>query len=216
MESRPEVNEAVDEAFSLGSTKTSEILKPLIRQAEKESIGSTERERARWLSQLAPGPGGLTMRRDKLLKIWQQNGLWLHPQGDLEEVLGLSPRGKHVENARRAAGKSGPIDAVAEWAAYELDVMGDVLLLLNHKVEVIAHEIMQTQRLNPHTRGRALLGTKAQAYERLVDVEPHGEDSHRITVRAPEEYSGYYLVFSRKTASTDLQLCKPGEEPEAS
>ena len=89
---------------------------------------------------------------------------------------------------------------------------GDVLLLLNHQVEVIAHEIVEAQRLDPRTRGRTLLGAKAQVYERLVEVEPHGEDSHRITVRAPEEYADYWLVFSRETSPAKLQLQEPGRE----
>lgn len=216
VESRPGVNDAVAEAFTMNSTKTWVILGSLVRQADQENIGPTEKERAKWLSGLAPGPGGLGGRRDKLLETWRQNGLWLHPQGDLEEVLGLSPQDKHVENARRAAGKSGAIDAVAEWAAHELDVMGDVLLLLDHQVEVIAHKIMEAQELDPHARGRALLGAEAQTYERLVDVGHDGENSHQITVKVPEEYAGYRLVFSRETPSTDLRLREPGQKPGAS
>lgn len=210
VESRPGVAEDTGKLFKTSSTKTSEILRPILRKADEAGVAPHQKDRSRWLAQFgATVDPNLVDRRDTLLDIWRRHGLWLHPQGDLEAVLGLSPSDKHVETARDAASTPGPIDDVVAWAAYGLDTKSDILNLLNHEVEVIAHEIIEAQRLDAELRCDSPLGVRKKTYGRLVSVTPEGVAAHRITVKVPEEYVGYWVTFSRETPPLEIYLREP-------
>lgn len=75
-----------------------------------------------------------------MLTIWRDAGLWLHEQGTLENVLGITVKGRAA--ATTAAASVGVIDSVAAWCSYALDPLGDVEALLNAAVERIAHSLL--------------------------------------------------------------------------
>lgn len=199
------VRASYEREFYVANPRTNLILKDLIAEADKSGIEPNPKDRSKWLARVGGVHGA---KRDALLRIWGEAGLWLHPQGTLEEVLGLTENEKSVANARVAAERVGSIDRVAEWSAYELDMAGDLLLLLNVAVETVAHRIMEGQRSMPGVKFDEPVGG-APGIERLVSVEPVGHESHRITVLVPPQFAGYSLVFSRDTPSSDLQLQEP-------
>src|SRR5262249_36729623 len=143
---------------------------------------------------------------DRILEICKKGGLWLHPQGTLESVLGISDKGG--DKARAAAEQPGPIDKVAMWCAFTLDLTGDVKILLNLTTERIAHGIMEAQRIYPDRKFYAPVGT-SERFDRLVEVTPTSTGKHRITVRRPEQFAGWWLEFDRSTPANELILHEP-------
>ncbi len=142
-----------------------------------------------------------------MIEIWKNAGIWLQSQGTLEKVLGIERKG--VVQAHDAATQVGAIDQVAAWAAYELDLSGDVEFLLNLEVEQIAHNIMSAQRGLTAVQFSAPVGPRAEAQNRLVDVIPMDGEKHRIIVKMPKAFVGYWLEFSRDTPSSQLALEPP-------
>jgi predicted ATPase len=208
MDAIPQVQEAYREQFSIEPPRTSSVLRPLIQEADKAGVDTDPKSRAKWLANSVAPHTGHASRLSKLLDIWRDAGLWLHAQGTLEDVLSIPSKG--VVQARAAASQPGGIDAVADWCAYELDMSGDVELLLNLAVERVAHGIMEAERSSPGASFRAPAGGQGAANERLMSVEPVGEGRHRITIKAPVEFVGYWLEFSRDTPASQLQLQPPG------
>lgn len=207
MDSSPEVTQRYRNELFQEPPKTSEILKPLISEMRKAGISASPKDRAKWLADSVPPDTAHAKRRDKLLEIWREHGLWLHPQGTIESVLGIEEKG--VNQAGSAASTPGPIDAVVDWCAYELDLTGDVALLLNVAIERVAHSLMEAIRANPESEFNAPVGPSAAADARLVDVIPIGEGTYRLVVRLPKEFEGYWLEFSRDTPSSMLNLQPP-------
>lgn len=205
MDADPGVRSSYERAFYAANTRTNAVLKDLIAAADKEGVDPNPKGRAKWL---ASTDSVQKAKRDALLTIWREAGLWLHPQGTLEDVLGLTEGQKHVATARSAAGSAGPIDDVAQWCAYELDMSGDLLLLLHVAVEGVAHRIMEAQRSTPGATFGAPVGG-GPGVDRLVRVEPVDADSHRITVVLPREFEGHSVEFSRDTPSSLLDLIPP-------
>jgi hypothetical protein len=205
MDADSAVTTAYSQALGLHPACTKEALSSLHVRMGAEEVPAEPRSRADWLAAL--GGDGHATRRDDVLKIWRSAGLWLHPQGRLEQVLGISEKGESA--ALEAAGHPGPIDDVAAWAAYALDPSGDVEQLLGAAVERIAHGIMEALRLDPDRQLSGPAGSTAAADSRLVEVAPLGAGRYKLTVKAPEQFQGWWLEFDRDTPSSDLNLTAP-------
>jgi hypothetical protein len=204
MDARTDVTDAYRRDLLVEPPRTRDALTPLRQEMDRAHIEPNERARALWMAAEIDEGSGHAARRDKLLSIWRDAGLWLHPQGTLENVLGISQKG--TAPARAAAQIPGPIDDVALWCAFQLDPLGDVEALLNAAVERIAHEIMEVLRLNPEAIITAPVGTRSISDARIVAVQPRNDGRYRITVLAPQPFAGYWLEFSRNTPSNDLKL----------
>jgi hypothetical protein len=184
--------------------KSHVALRPLIEAMNAAGVSSNPKERAAWIASSVPPGSGWEARAEKLIQIWRDAGMWLHPQGTLENVLGITKKGESV--AQEAAATPGPIDDVAAWVAFSLDPMGDVEVLLGAAVERIAHSIMEALRVEPDAQFSYPVGGSSESDARLVDVAALGHGKHRLTVRQPREFAGRWVEFSRDTPSTELQL----------
>lgn len=212
MDARADVTSHYATALAAEPARTTTVIRPLLRAADGEGVPTDPRSRAQWLAAAQGDAGGHAARRAKLLEIWREAGLWAHPQGTLENVLGIDAKGANAAHA--AALLSGAIDIVADWCAYDLDPAGDVELLLNVAVERVAHSLMEAIRSSPGQIYSSPVGQNALGDSRLVDISHIGEDAYRITVRAPERFAGYWLEFSRDTPSSGLVLRPPSDRLE--
>ncbi|MFJ3400532.1 ATP-dependent nuclease [Streptomyces microflavus] len=210
MDSILHVTEGYRDELATDPPTTTNALKPLISAMDAASIQKDPKSRGKWLALSVPEGSGNAIRKQKLLEVWRNAGLWLHPQGNLEDVLSITTKGG--DQARLAASEAGPIDEVSNWCAYSLDLMGDVYALLGATVERMAHSLMEVQRLNPGIQLRNTVGSSSTGDARIARVEPVSSDVHRITVMAPREFSGYWVEFSRETPSSELNLRPPGDE----
>ncbi|HEX3962476.1 MAG TPA: AAA family ATPase [Trebonia sp.] len=207
LEDIPEIRKSYTELLAAEPPKTSVVIEPLIRQMAVDGISPDPRERAKWLTNLTDAVGsGYVIRRDRILEICRQAGVWLHPQGTLEAVLGIPDKGG--DKARAAAALPGAIDNVAAWCAFALDLTGDVEALLNLAVERIAHEIIEAQRLDPERQFFSPVSSDTGS-DRLVSVKPAGAGRHMITVLRPEQFVGWWVEFGRDTPPNDIALRKP-------
>ncbi|MFI0795673.1 ATP-dependent nuclease [Micromonospora rubida] len=186
--------------------KTGSLVKNFTVEMDKSGVDPNPKSRAKWLASNQGSPG-FKARKNKLLTIWRDANLWLHPQGTLEDVLGISTKG--LVEAQAAAETPGPIDDVAAWCAYSLDPTGDVFELLSAAIERIAHGAMQALRLSPDSKFCDFIGATAISDARLAQITPLDDGLHRLTVVAPREFVGYWLDFSRETPSSDLILKPP-------
>ncbi|MCX4762845.1 hypothetical protein OG562_18055 [Streptomyces sp. NBC_01275] len=207
MDAIPAVVEGYRTVLALDPPNTSTALHPLVTAMGSAGVKNDEKSRGTWLASQVPSGTGNEVRKEKLLSIWRDAGLWLHPQGTLEQVLSLNTKG--AGQAAKAAQESGPIDAVSGWCAYRLDLMGDVFALLEAAVEKIAHSLMEAQRLDSLAELRSPVGPTAKNDARIVRVDPVSPGRHRLTVVAPQEFSGHWLEFSRDTPSSALILNPP-------
>ncbi len=214
MDANPSVVAAYRDDLAAEPPRTSTVIRPLLDAMNAAGVETDQKSRAAWLARNVPPATGWDTRRAKLLLIWREAGLWLHEQGTLEDVLGISQKGRDV--AQLAAATPGPIDAVAKWCAYDLDPLGDVEILLSAAAERIAHSIMEALRVNSGSSFTSPVGGSAKSDARLVGVEPLGNGVHRITVRQPAAFSGYWLEFSRDTPSSQLVLRPPAEDGDGS
>ncbi|MFC7850792.1 ATP-dependent endonuclease [Arthrobacter sp. NPDC057388] len=181
-------------------------LRPLIEAANQASVSKDERSRARWLADLNHGESGLLSRRNKLLEVWRSEGLWLHPQGTLEDVLKIT-KGKVQPDI--AAATPGDIDAVSDWCAFELDPRGELRHLLGAAVERIANAINHAQGVDPSANFDRPVGTTAAIDAELVSVGRLPSGKYRLTVKLPAEFEGYWLDFDRNTPSNGMVLAEP-------
>ncbi|MFD5276101.1 ATP-dependent endonuclease [Pseudarthrobacter sp. NPDC058362] len=185
---------------------THTALRPLIEAADRASVKKDERSRARWLADLDPAGSAPMSRRDKILEVWRAEGLWLHPQGTLEDVLGIE-KGKAEPDI--AAAVVGEIDAVSDWCAFELDPRGEVEHLLGAAVERIANAINHAQGIDPLASFNRPVGTTSSIDEKLVDIQPLSEGRYRLTVKLPVDFAGYWMDFDRATSSNEMRLRSP-------
>lgn len=146
-------------------------------------------------------------RLDAVLEIWRSQGVWLHPEGRLEDVLGLGEKAS-VQTAQAAAG-DGALDAVAQWSAYELDPSGEVFLLLQSEVERIAMAIQRLWALEPEATPDAPVGASARADARIVDIKHIAPGRARLVVKEPVKFEGWSVEFDRSSAPPDLALREP-------
>ncbi|MFJ6159233.1 TOPRIM nucleotidyl transferase/hydrolase domain-containing protein [Pseudarthrobacter sp. NPDC092184] len=178
-------------------------LRPLIEAANQAAVGKDERSRARWLADLDVGESGLLSRRNKLLEVWRNEGLWLHPQGTLEDVLKIV-KGKAQPDT--AAAMPGDIDYVSDWCGFELDPRGDLSHLLRAAVERIANAINHAQGIDPLAIFDRPVGTTATIDGQLVDIAPLPNGRYRLTVKRPIEFAGFWMDFDRSTPSDAMIL----------
>lgn len=204
MDAMPEVTERYRHEYHTEPPRTSGVLQPLTEQMRRANVPPDPKARSKWLANDVPADTGWAARIDGLLAIWRDAGLWLHPQGTLEDVLGTKTKGR--EAARRAAQSPGSIDAVAAWCGYKLDPSGAVFTLLRAAVERIAHSVMEALLTNPGMEFTAPVGGGSASDARLVDVQPRANGVHRLTVKQPAEFAGCWVEFSRDTPSTSLDL----------
>ncbi|MCJ1683270.1 ATP-dependent endonuclease [Rathayibacter sp. VKM Ac-2928] len=185
------------------------VLRPLLDLMNREAVPTSPKDRSSWLAAEIPTESGYEARFNILLEIWRRSDLWLHRQGTLEDVLGITSKSR--EAAQKAAAIPGPIDDVAAWCAFSLDPAGDVRLLLEAALERIAHTMMEAIRSTPEQVLVAPVGPTAISDLRLVDVTHLGDSRYRLTVKKPETFAGFYLDFSRSTPSDQLTLMPKAE-----
>ncbi|MFC8923042.1 ATP-dependent endonuclease [Cellulosimicrobium sp. NPDC057127] len=204
MDTNPVVVAAYDSELYAVDPRTSSVVRPLVDRANKEGYDKNPKGRAAWLA--AAREGVEAQKGGKVRAIWRDAGLWLHPQGTLEDVLGIDR--KDVTQARRAAVEAGPIDDAALWCAYELDLGGDLELLLLSTLERIAHGIQAAQGEDMNAVITTPIGSRPSAGA-LVDVTPLTPGRYRLTVKTPDEFKGHYIEFDRSTAPEGMTLIKP-------
>jgi hypothetical protein len=205
MDTRPGVSERYRSELGLEPATTAEALRPVQARMARDHVGAEPRSKAEWLAELT-GDGHEALR-DNLLGIWRDSGLWLHPQGRLEQVLGITDKGG--DKARAAAANPGPIDDVASWASYKLDPQGEVALLLGVEVERIAQNVIRELRLDAGAQLTTPPGPSAESDARLVDIQPLGDGKHRLTVKRPVAFQGWWMDFSRDTPASQFTLSEP-------
>lgn len=203
----PGVIDAYCETFSDRLLSTGAALKQIIAAANAANIPSDERSRANWLATSDQIDPIIVARRDKILEIWRTKNLWIHPQGRLEEVLGIEKR--DAAQARLAAEQQGAIDAVTAWLAYKLDLSGTLKNILGSTIERLAHSILEAQGATPGVKLSKPVGPLSESMSQLVRVEPVGDNEHLITVLRPTEFKGYWVRFSRDTPTSKLTLEPP-------
>jgi hypothetical protein len=181
-------------------------LRPILDAANEEKVAKDPKSRARWLADLSAAESGVVSRRDKLIEVWREEGLWLHPQGTLEDVLKIE---KGKADVAEASNIEGDIDAVVDWCAFELDTHGEVAALLRLAVERIANSINQAHGVNPGATFHEPVGNTAVSDARMVNVEPLENGRHRLTVKLPSEFAGHYLDFDRTTPVSEMFLLAP-------
>jgi hypothetical protein len=207
MDADETVVEAYKTIFYADPPTTGTVLRSLIQEANKQGIPADPKSRAIWLSGLVGNVHA--EKRDRLLAIWRDAGLWLHPAGTLEDALAMRPQDKGAPQAAAAAQSTGNLDDVARWCAYELDPHGDLEHLLNVVVEQLAHSVMTFERSNPGVPYRMPAGEQGAALSRLAEVESLEGGRSRITLKAPRKFQGYWLEFSRESATSELELHPP-------
>lgn len=201
LERNPEILRQFSDEFYVDHAH--EVVRPLIQAADLKGIEKKESARARWLATAIEAGSNDAKRRDRLIAVLRDEGLWLHPQGTLEDVLGNEKGGTpHAE----AAAKPGAIDAVAEWCAYDLDAMGDLAHMLREAVERIANNLTQALGADPNAVLTGPVGSTSVSDAKLVDVAHLGHGRYRITVKAPPEFAGYYAEVDRQTPPADILL----------
>lgn len=202
----PELQKKYRDELFAEPPQTHVALRPIIEEANRGSVKKDERSRARWLADLDSVASGIVARRDKLLEIWRAEGLWLHPQGTLEDVLKIE-KGKAEPDS--AAEVPGDIDIVSDWCAFELDPRGELEHLLGSAVERIASAINHAQRIDPSASFIRPVGTSAAIDGKLVHIMPLAKGRYRLIVKVPTEFAGYWMDFDRDTSSNDMRLKAP-------
>lgn len=193
--------------FALEPPSTHAVVRPLIEAMNANGVSSSPKDRSRWLANDVPSGTGWAERKKKLLEIWRDAGLWLHSEGTLEDVLGGVAKSR--DSIIEVAATPGAIDNVAQWCAYDVDLRGDVEILLGLRVESIAHGIMRAIKLNPSVVVAGPVGSNAEIDSRLVDIRHEGAGEYLMTIKKPREFAGYWVRFSRDTPSTALGLMPP-------
>jgi hypothetical protein len=181
-----------------------EALKPLHARMAREEVGGDARHKAEWVSSVE-GDGDAA-RRDSLLDVLRRVGVWLHPEGRLEQVLQIETKG--VAEARRAALDVTPLDQVADWCAVSLDLRGDVKTLIDLALERIAATIITALGLDPEAQFTSPVGV-ASTDAKLVQLIPIGDGMHRMIVQQPEEFAGWWTEFGRDTPLSALVAREP-------
>jgi len=90
MDRRPALASLYRERFGIEPPKTKAVLQTLNEVMGRDSVTSDPAARRDWLKSLSEDPpNGHMIKRDAVIEIWREQGLWLHPQGTLEDLLGL-------------------------------------------------------------------------------------------------------------------------------
>lgn len=204
LDGNPEVIKEFEIGLKLAGQTTKDALAPFIKLADDAKVAKDEKSRANWLSRDENLKEEIFQERKRwLLELSRKQGIWLHPQGTLEDVLRLKVKSR--EAAATAAASPGPIDEVADWVAYQLDPAGEVLNLLSSAVVGVCQAIQQALLLDPAQSFSAPVGLGAEPASRLVEVRPADQAGfHRVTVKTPEPYSGWFVEFDINTPAPNL------------
>lgn len=215
LDSSPAVRSTFEKRLMLDNPRVSEALRPLIDDANHAQVKANPKARAEWLSDDENLTSSANVERKRfLLEVARDHGIWHHSEGTLENVLGT--QSKDRASAIRAASVAGPIDQVADWAAYELDPAGEVKTLLSVAVVRICQAIQQAQLLDPAQVFSAPVGPSAPADARLVAVSPlERAGFHRARVLAPASYADWFVDFDVNTPAPSLVPRAPDAVPSA-
>lgn len=193
--------------FALEPPSTHAVVRPLIDAMNLAGVNNNPKDRSRWLAMNVPSGTGWSERKERLLDIWRDAGLWLHSKGTLEDVLGGVAKDRDA--IIDAAKNQGDIDHVAQWCAYDVDLLGDIALLLRVRVESIAHDVMEAIALNPNAVFEGPVGPNAEIDSRLVSLHHEAQGEYLLTIKKPREFEGYWVRFSRETPANALALHPP-------
>lgn len=177
--------------------RTADVLRPLYEAMRSITpTPATDASRREWLRDVLASDADATraarLRGERLLSIWRDAGIWLHPQGDLERALGMDKKSAPREYARRAAHAT-DFDEAARWALFRFDRATSARVLLEVEIERIAQDIQRFIRLNPSYVAAGPVGPFAEADSNLVTVEPLTNDRYLITVKTPSELGAALL-----------------------
>jgi len=207
MDCRSDVRAMYETECLASPPTTAKVLGDIYSAMHSAGVPPESKARAEWLATLDSEGGGLFHRKARLLETWRSSGIWLHPQGTLEAVLGLTEKASPA-SARTAAQSPGPIDAVAEFCRFRTDSSLGLREALTQEVRRIAQNIQRAQSREPELRLSAPYGATAVTDARLVNVAPFGEDGHRLVVKAPDEFRGWFVDFGVSTPVTDINLAE--------
>lgn len=209
VDQRPGVREALALQLYAENETSHEAIRPLLHAAGNAGAADN-RAKAQWIASLHQAEDvAATSRRDTLLAIWADAGVWLHPEGTIEDALRLSSHSDAPTLRRRAEEHTG-LDKAALWAAFRLKTDADEFDLLGLEVERIATTLLAELRTTPDRRFTAPIGSNSESDSRLVQIEPL-EHTHRLTVAAPEKFAGYWLEVDRDTPLSGYVLHPPSE-----
>lgn len=206
VEREPAVVDALATDLIADPPRMSVALRPLIEAANKAGVPANEKERGRWLADQVSTTSGLSSRREKLLDMLKSIGLWLHPEGTIEDVLGIVKG--HADPAT-AALVPGAIDNVVAWCSYDMNPLGNLRHLLDAAIERIANGVTHALRLDPEALISGPLGPQSESDSQLVDVASRAGGRYRITVKRPTEFQGYFADIDRDTPPSAIQLSPP-------
>lgn len=203
MDRNPRVTKLYESVCLANPPRTNVVLRDLYSAMDGSGVAIGPKERAAWLASLDGSAGGLFHRKAALLAAWREAGVWLHDEGTLEAVLGVSDKAS-VETARRAAGSPGHIDDVAAYCRYQVDTRSSVENALTNEVRRIVHEIQRELARNADLRVDAPIGPTADFDGKLVDVASLGGGRFEVTVKSPQEFAGRQVVFTVDTSTTKI------------
>ncbi len=155
---------------------TREVIRPL-HEATQGKVQPDAAARREWLISVLASDGAfeekLRKRAMRLLAIWRDAGIWLHPQGDLERALGMEDKDKpDTRTYAPIAEHETGFDAAVRWALYRFDGRIGVQAMLESEVERIAQEIQRSLRLHPELNHTRPVGPTAEADSRSSPSSP--------------------------------------------
>ncbi|MFJ3498877.1 ATP-dependent nuclease [Streptomyces sp. NPDC086091] len=211
MDNRPGMKKDLGRLLFASPPTNHEALKPLTQAAGTEGA-KTEKTKSAWLAGLSAGePGGYFHRRDQILSIWKTAGVYLHPQGRVEDALELSDHADPRTLAERAHQHDG-LQAAALWSAFQTNTDGDEFYLLGLEVERIATHILREEKITPEGSATTY-SYLAPEDKKIVDVMKLGS-RFRLTVKRPTRWAGYWIEVDRGMALDNYTLQKPVKEAE--
>lgn len=206
----PGFKTALYEEFRGTVGRVNDLVGTWIRDAKKAGRETTAKARADWLAtQTEAGSSPASLSKAALLSLLAKHGLWIHPEGNLEAVLGIDTSRKDAAASRQAALVKCGLDAAATWAAFDPDPQGEIEVLLGMEAERVAHRILESLRADPGRRFTSPAGETGERDAQLFAIRPLPDGEHQLTVIAPLEFEGKTFTFSRSSASDDLVLSDP-------
>ncbi|MET3976315.1 AAA family ATPase [Cellulosimicrobium sp. 4261] len=210
----PLVRQAYADDLHLTTASTPRALQPVteaIGQSQHVPVNDTDRARAAAALD-KESPGG--RRLSAVLGVWRRAGVWLHPEGAIEDVLGMPEHAKSVNELRNAAAASDALTEAVTWAVHRNGADVDLFELLTLEVERVGTALLAELRYSPEATFDHPVGPTAETDERLVSVAHVKEGVHRLTVRSPARYKGYWVEIDRGTPVAEWNLQPPvGDGP---
>lgn len=209
----PIVRRRYADEFHLEPASTPRALQPvhaaLARHGQNPANDTARARAAAKLDKASPAG----KRLSAVLDVWRQAGVWLHPTGTIEDMLGIEGHAKDVKQLREAAAISDALVDVVRWAVHQGHADVDLFELLTLEVERIGTELLAELRYMPEAQIDRPVGPNAESDARLVTVEFVEEGVHRIVVRSPARFDGYWIDVSRDKPVADWNLNPPATLP---